>query len=186
MNPALQFHTTTMSTTLTFTDKNILQAALVSADGAVHYTTSTTSGFLGRKVTTIMGTSGVVGVINWREDLFIINGVQRKWDDLKTRSNGILSREREWSWDMWSYKLKFDTWEKELLAIPSSGNAAGTVRFTPYRIRVFHHSEHATIHFPHNMEDGREPMFLLMAILQIEMHRQDREQRAKIASNLSG
>lgn len=80
-----------MSIALTFVDKQLLRTALVGAEGAVHYTTSTTSGFLGRKVTTINAASGLVGVINWREKTFNINGVQREWDDLKSRTGGIFS-----------------------------------------------------------------------------------------------
>lgn len=80
-----------MSLALTFVDQNLLDSPLVGGEGAVHYTTSTTSGFRGRKVTTIMAASGLVGVINWREKKFVINGVQREWDDLKSRSGGIFS-----------------------------------------------------------------------------------------------
>ncbi|KAJ7161849.1 hypothetical protein C8R43DRAFT_1123565 [Mycena crocata] len=74
-----------MSTRLTFTDKKLLQSPLVGPEAAVYYTTTTTSVFRGRKVTTIMGTNGVVGIINWRDKIFAINDVQRKWKDLKKR-----------------------------------------------------------------------------------------------------
>jgi hypothetical protein len=80
-----------MSTAFTFANKDILKSALVSSDGAEHYTTSTTSGFRGRKVTTVSAASGLVGSIDWRGKLFSINGMQRKWDELKSRPGGILS-----------------------------------------------------------------------------------------------
>ncbi|KAJ7141945.1 hypothetical protein C8R43DRAFT_1238318 [Mycena crocata] len=162
-----------MSLPLTFTDKKLLQSPLVGPESAVHYTTTTTKGMRGRKVTTIMATSGVVGVIDWREKVFSINGVQRKWEDLKKRSNGIFSSEREWIWDRWSYKLKYHHHNKELLATPSSGDVAGTVRFTTYEPHLFHENERAAINFPHHIHDPAERMFLLMAILQTEIHRQD-------------
>lgn len=78
-----------MSTALTFVEKKLLESPVI-ADGTVHYTTSTTTGFRGRKITTITAASGLVGMINWREKTFVINGVQRKWDDLKRHSAGIL------------------------------------------------------------------------------------------------
>lgn len=59
----------------------LLDSALVGADGAVHYRVSTTQGFFRRKVTTMLAASGVVGVINWREKLFIIDDVERTWDE---------------------------------------------------------------------------------------------------------
>ena len=80
-----------MSIALTFVDKNLLESPIVGSDGAVHYTTSTTHGVLHRKVTTIMAASGLVGTINWRDESFVINGVQRGWDSLRSRSGGIFS-----------------------------------------------------------------------------------------------
>jgi hypothetical protein len=46
------------------------------------------------------------------------------------------------------------------------------VRFTRYRPHLLHESEQAAIYFPPHMDEV-ERMFLLMAILQTEMHRQD-------------
>ncbi|KAJ7144123.1 hypothetical protein C8R44DRAFT_846097 [Mycena epipterygia] len=169
-----------MSIALTFVDQNLLDSPVVGAEGAVYYTTSTTSGFRGRKVTTIMAASGLVGVINWREKKFIINGVQRDWDDLESRSGGIFSSEREWNWGNRPYNLKYHDSHKELLATPNFGNAAGTVRFTTYRSHLLHSNEPAVIYFPHQMQDELERMFLLMAILHTEIHRQD---DSRIATN---
>jgi hypothetical protein len=80
-----------MSTALTFVTEELLNTTIVAPDGGVHYTTTTTDGWLGRKVTTVSATSGLVGFIDWREKVFIINGVQQKWDELKSRPKGILS-----------------------------------------------------------------------------------------------
>ncbi|KAJ7773973.1 hypothetical protein B0H16DRAFT_1763528 [Mycena metata] len=162
-----------MSTALTFTDKKLVDSTLVAPDGAVHYTTSTDKGFMGRKTTTISAASGLVGLINWRKKVFVINGVQQSWEDLKQRSNGIFSSEREWHWGSRSYKLKFQNSNKELLATPTFSGVAGTVRFTTFQPHLFHQNQHAAIHFPHEIQDEIERMFLLMAILQMEIHRQD-------------
>ena len=80
-----------MAIALTFTSKKILESALVSPDGAVHYTTQTTHGLLERKATTITAASGVVGVINWRDKVFVLDGLQRAWGDLKSKPGGLFS-----------------------------------------------------------------------------------------------
>jgi hypothetical protein len=80
-----------MSLALTFADKRLLRTSLVGPDGGVHYTTTTTHGWRGRKVTTVSAASGLVGFIDWHKKVFEINGVQRKWDELKSRSNGFFS-----------------------------------------------------------------------------------------------
>ncbi|KAJ6575581.1 hypothetical protein DFH09DRAFT_1150646 [Mycena vulgaris] len=170
-----------MSAALTFADKKLLASPIIRADGAVHYTTSTTSGFVRRKITTIMAASGLVGMIDWREKTFAINGVQRKWDELKSRSGGIFSSEREWRWAAVSYKLKYHHSHKELLATPTSGNGAGAVRLTTYQPHLLHENERVAIYFPPEMHDETERMFVLMAILQTEIHRQDTEKTAETA-----
>ncbi|KAJ7450219.1 hypothetical protein FB451DRAFT_1566702 [Mycena latifolia] len=169
-----------MSLALTFGDKKLLDSPILGPDGAVCYTTSTTHGFRGRKITTIMTASGLVGIINWREKTFTLNGVQRKWDDLKSRSNGIFSSEREWNWANRPYKLKYHNWEKELLVTPSFGSAAGAVRFTPYHVHLLHDNEPAVLYFPHQMDEV-ERMFLLMVILQTEIHRRMNASNAAVA-----
>ncbi|KAJ7762153.1 hypothetical protein B0H16DRAFT_1688269 [Mycena metata] len=172
-----------MSVALTFTDKKIIDTALVDPTGAVHYTTSTISGLMGRKMTTISAASGLVGFINWREKVFVIKGVRQSWEDLKHRSNGIFSGEREWHWAGRSYKLKFHNAHKELLATPTFSGVAGTVRFTAYKPHLLHESQRAVIYFPYEMQDEIERTFLLMAILQMEMHQQDQENAAASAGS---
>ncbi|KAJ7458525.1 hypothetical protein FB451DRAFT_1406286 [Mycena latifolia] len=152
-----------MSLALTFGDKKLLDSPILGPDGAVCYTTSTTHGFRGRKITTIMAASGL-----------------RKWDELKSRSNGIFSSEREWNWANRPYKLKYHNWEKELLVTPSFGSEAGVVRFTPYHAHLLHDNEPAVLYFPHQMDEV-ERMFLLMAILETEIHRQDQNTNAAVA-----
>ncbi|KAK7012976.1 hypothetical protein R3P38DRAFT_2721409 [Favolaschia claudopus] len=162
-----------MSIPLTFTGDKILETALVGPDNAVHYTTSTTSGVLGRKITTVSGASGANGVINWRDKTFTINGEERNWKDLRSRTGGVFSSEHEWNWGPRPFRLKYHNSQKELLATPSTGNPADTVRFTVHRPRLLHENEPAVIYFPPQMQDESERMFLLMAILQTDTIRQD-------------
>ncbi|KAJ7218407.1 hypothetical protein GGX14DRAFT_560749 [Mycena pura] len=163
-----------MAIALTFTSKKILESALVSPEGAVHYTTQTTHGLLALepKATTITAASGVVGVINWHDKVFVLNGVQRAWGDLKSKPGGLFSSEREWNWGDRPYTLKYHGHpHKELRATPNF-NGAGTVRFTPYQAHLLHTNEPAVIHLPSKMQDETERMFLLMVILQTETRRQ--------------
>jgi hypothetical protein len=51
------------------------------------------------------------------------------------------------------------------------------VRFTVYHTHLLRESDRAVIYFPSQMDEG-ERMFLLMAILETEMHRQDVRCRA--------
>ncbi|KAJ7181561.1 hypothetical protein C8R43DRAFT_1229406 [Mycena crocata] len=156
-----------MSTTLTFVDKKLLDSSLIDENGAAHYTMSTTKGFLGPKITTITGAGGIVGLIDWRQRIFAIDGVKREWKYLKSRSGGIFS------------SLKYHNSQKELLATSS---AIGTVRFTTYRSHIFHDNKPATLHFPSQLQDETERMFLIMAILQTEIRRQEREQSSRNAA----
>ncbi|KAJ7141606.1 hypothetical protein C8R46DRAFT_1361199 [Mycena filopes] len=168
-----------MALALTFLDRKLIDTAVAAPDGAVYYTTTSTHGFRGRKITTITAGSGLVGSINWRDDLFVINGVAKKWDQLKSRSGGFLSSEREWNWDGRPYTLKYHNSQKELLATPNYNSVAGTVRFTTYDPHLFHENDRAVLYLPHQMQDEIERMFVLMAILQTEMRRQDKQRGAR-------
>ncbi|KAJ7035851.1 hypothetical protein C8F04DRAFT_1096935 [Mycena alexandri] len=170
-----------MALPLTFMDRKLTDSPVVGPDGGVYYTLSTTHGFRGRKITTITAASGLVGFINWRDDLFVINGVEKKWDHIRAKSGGIFSSEREWNWDGRPYTLKYQNSHKELLATPKFNSVAGTVRFTTYDVHLFHENDRAVLYLPHQMQDEIERMFLLMAILQTEMHHQDRQRGARNA-----
>jgi hypothetical protein len=61
-----------MSIPLTFADKRLVETVLVGPDGGVHYTTTSTRGFGGRKLTTITAASGLTGFINWREKALVL------------------------------------------------------------------------------------------------------------------
>ncbi|KAJ7844534.1 hypothetical protein B0H14DRAFT_3455540 [Mycena olivaceomarginata] len=154
-----------MSIPLTFADKRLVETVLVGPDGSVHYTTTSTRGFGGRKLTTITAASGLTGFINWREKALVLNGVQRGWDIL--RSGGKWSKEREWNWGNRPFKLRYNHLHKELIATPTVGDIADTVRFTRYCPHLLHESEQAAIYFPPHMDEV-ERMFL-MAILQTDV-----------------
>ncbi|KAJ7236605.1 hypothetical protein B0H12DRAFT_1026809, partial [Mycena haematopus] len=162
----------TMSFALTFADQKVLDTIVVAPDGTVQYAITTTSGFLGRKATTIVGASGVAGLIDWRGKVFVINGVQKEWNALKSRE-GVFSSSRDWNWGNRPFKLKYHSTDySSYKATSLIGNDADTVRFTTYRSRLFQENERAMIYFPYHMEEI-ERMFLLMAILQTEIRRQE-------------
>ncbi|KAJ7056435.1 hypothetical protein C8F01DRAFT_369925 [Mycena amicta] len=159
--------------TLTFSNKKLVDSSLIGEDGGVYYTTSSTKGAIrGRKVTTIRAASGLVGMIDWRKKVFVINGVEKRFGDV--RSGGFLTnwRGRRWQWSNKMYKVKFQHMQKEILAT-SEDMRSSTVRFTAYEPHLLSKTEQATIQFPHEMQDEIERMFVLMAILQTEMHKQD-------------
>ncbi|KAF8212795.1 hypothetical protein K438DRAFT_1928045 [Mycena galopus ATCC 62051] len=166
-----------MAIPLQFADRKLLETVVVGPEGAVHYTLTTTHGLRGRKITTIAAASGISGLINWREKVFVINGVQREWDSLKTHTGGLFSADRDWNWGPRPFKLKYHDSHKELLATPLVGDPGDTVRFTTYHKHLLHENERAKIYFPQQMRDESERMFLLMAILQTEIHRLDAEDR---------
>ncbi|KAJ7613531.1 hypothetical protein FB45DRAFT_874481 [Roridomyces roridus] len=163
----------TLSLTFTNPKHDLIDTPLTAPDGEVHFTLSTMNGMLGRKITTITSTSGLVGTIHWRENSFSLDGVQVPVKDLKTKSGGLLSREREWKWKNWGYKLKYHDWEKELRAVPTHEHAAGNVSFWPYRPLIYKDGDLATIQFPEIMKNEEERLFALMAILYTDMERQD-------------
>ncbi|KAJ7056397.1 hypothetical protein C8F01DRAFT_1311310 [Mycena amicta] len=156
--------------TLTFSNKKLVDSSLIGEDGGVYYTTSSTEGAIrGRKVTTIRAASGLVGMIDWRKNVFVINGVEKPFGDV--RSGGFLTnwRGRRWQWSNKTYKVKFHRMQKAIL----DDMHFGTVRFTTCEPHLLRKTEQATIQFPYEMQDEIERMFVLMAILQTEMHKQD-------------
>ncbi|KAJ7796944.1 hypothetical protein B0H14DRAFT_3494293 [Mycena olivaceomarginata] len=144
------------SPSLIFTQKNLLESTLVDSSGALHYTTATTTGLRGRKVTTITGAS-TVGEINWHEKTFVIGDV-----------------EREWKWDKHVYTPTYVNTYKELLATPTSSPTLTPVRFTAPSTHLLHPWEPATITFPPQLRDVQENLFVLMAILQTETMQTDK------------
>ncbi|KAJ7190164.1 hypothetical protein GGX14DRAFT_580047 [Mycena pura] len=153
-----------MSTALTFVEKDLLESPVASPDGDWHYTTNTTRSFWGPKSTAVTAASGLIGMIEWRAKVFVLNGEVREVKDLKCRAAGDGC---QWGWGSGPYVLQYSNSHKELLATPLSGSA---VRFTTYRRRLFRASEPAAVYFPEKM-DERERLFLLMAMLHTETMR---------------
>ncbi|KAJ6559482.1 hypothetical protein DFH09DRAFT_1316791 [Mycena vulgaris] len=160
-----------MSSPLTFVSEKLLESAVVGADGTVHYRTSTMRGFARRKTTTVTAASGLVGSIDWRAKTFSI-GVHTNTN--KNNQITIHLRERDWSWAGQTYKFKYHHSHTELLATPTSGDATA-VRFTVYQSHLVHADVPASIRFPEDMPDETARMFVLLAILQMELHRLDKE-----------
>ncbi|KAJ7748329.1 hypothetical protein B0H16DRAFT_1888431 [Mycena metata] len=176
-----------MALALTFMDRKLTDSVVVGPDGGLYYALSTTHGFRGRKIMTITAASGLVGIVNWREDVFILNGVEKKWNQIRARSGGIFS-----SGIGRPYTLKYHNSHKELLvrtsvfnvvyipadltgmkATPDLDSTARTVRFTTYDAHLFRKDDPAVLYFPPQTQDEVERMFLLMVILQTEIDRQD-------------
>ncbi|KAJ7035912.1 hypothetical protein C8F04DRAFT_1233415 [Mycena alexandri] len=169
-----------MTLAITFVDRKLVDSSVIGPDGGVRYTTGSTDGSRGLKLTTIAATSGLVGSINWREELFVINGVEKKWDELKSQSGRKFGPQREWNWDNKPYTFKYQNCAKELLVTPNSSGDVGTVRFTTSDAGSLHENDNAVVYFPEEMQDDTERMFLLIAILQTEMHRQDMAKKTGI------
>ncbi|KAJ7657207.1 hypothetical protein DFH06DRAFT_1328032 [Mycena polygramma] len=89
-------------------------------------------------------------------------------------SGPVFDKERQWSLGNKSYKLKPDGL-RTLVATPlaSTGSDASTVRLDTYHTHLFGENERAAIHFPPEMQDEVERLFLLMALLETQMRRQD-------------
>ncbi|KAJ7141607.1 hypothetical protein C8R46DRAFT_1318092 [Mycena filopes] len=168
-----------MSFALTFARPTLLESPVVAPDGNVHFTTSSTHGSHGRKRTTVTAASGRVGVINWRDDLFIIDGVEKKCDEPKAHTGGAFGSERVWTWAIERpYMLKYDNATREVLATPNFSGVAGPVHFKVYDPALGQENENenenaAVLRFPAEIQDETERMFLLMAMLQTEMLRED-------------
>ncbi|KAJ7055787.1 hypothetical protein C8F01DRAFT_1373308 [Mycena amicta] len=174
-------------TTFTFTSKKLVDCALAGPDSGVYYSTSSTTGAIrGRKITTIRGASGLVGMIDWKRKTFSINGVEKSFDDEKpfddVCSGGFLTnwRGRSWQWTDKSFKVESQHMQKEILAT-SDDMGSGVVRFASYEPHLISKNEAATIRFPYEMQDEIDRLLVLMAILQPEMHEQDIRKSAESA-----
>ncbi|KAJ7291917.1 hypothetical protein C8J57DRAFT_1274184 [Mycena rebaudengoi] len=157
-----------MATTLTFESKDLLSSQLVGPDGKAEYTTITTTGKFGRLTkTSLHSATGLFGTINWRQKTFVIGGVEYPWYILSTRV-GKFNSQQEWNWAHQRYMVKY--YQREWTVTPASGFTA--IRFTPYRPRLFGHSDRAIIHFPSVELDENERIFILMMMLNAEIRRQ--------------
>ncbi|KAF7341332.1 hypothetical protein MVEN_01869600 [Mycena venus] len=111
-----------MSAFLTFTNKDILNGSLVLPNGAVRYTISTGSQFLGlKRAPTIVTalTDNITGSVNWEGGTFTIGGVERPW---KTLKHHVWDQNKEeWKWGDISYTVRFSSEWGEWTARPTQG-----------------------------------------------------------------
>ncbi|KAK7049182.1 hypothetical protein R3P38DRAFT_1886854 [Favolaschia claudopus] len=177
---------------LTFNnEKDLINSSLLVGPDArtAYYTISTTFHkkpfrLERRHTTTITSVStGLVGSIDWEEKVFVINGLGRRWDDVRVKD----SRKRfffTWA-DFPTYKLEFHDRLRELTATPVTGGPA--VQFRGYHPKPFHMSQTnpASISFPHQMQDEVEKMFLLISIVYTDVKRLDAARAAAMAVAVS-
>ncbi|KAL1743716.1 hypothetical protein HDZ31DRAFT_64789 [Schizophyllum fasciatum] len=164
-----------MPSSLTFSSKDILNSLVIMDNGSTAFTTHSTKGFRGRKVTSLTGGGAERAVINWRQRTITIGKQSKSLDFLKRPARGWWSSARTWQWGAASYELHYSSWEW-------TASSSGTVvaRFYPYHSRVFHQSDPATLLFMHDLPPF-EATFLLVAFIYMEMRRQDK-QRSSAAS----
>ncbi|KAK7000307.1 hypothetical protein R3P38DRAFT_3057883 [Favolaschia claudopus] len=174
---------------LTFNnDRDLLNSSLLGPDGRTAcYTISTAFHrkpfhlVQRRHITTITSvSSGLAASIDWEEKAFVINGVRRRWDDVRVKD----SRTRffcTWA-DFPTYKLEYHNHSKELTATPATGGPA--VQFTGYHPKPFHlgTTNPASISFPPQMQDEVEKMFLLTSIVYTDVKRLDAARAAARAA----
>ncbi|GLB38118.1 hypothetical protein LshimejAT787_0411690 [Lyophyllum shimeji] len=179
--------------TFTFSSKDILNSELHCAAAGrppVSYTIHTTTGFLGRKTTSLVlfagSTSryqGATAAIHWKKHTFEIGGVSRDWADLKQHAGGIFSRKRIWRWSGQSYTVKFHypIWT----ATSNSAQRPTTTTFTLYNFHWFRASEPAYISFPPDISE-EDTVFLILVLLYSERKRQDRQRSSSNGGVIAG
>jgi hypothetical protein len=82
---------TQMAAYLTFTSTDILNSSLVTPNGAIRYTISTTSknkwnGPKHRATTVATVSTNLTGIIGWESETLTIGGVERPWSTLGQRA----------------------------------------------------------------------------------------------------
>ncbi|KAJ7035911.1 hypothetical protein C8F04DRAFT_498720 [Mycena alexandri] len=120
-------------------------------------------------VHTTLGGVGLLGVI------FVIIDLPFDFDKIGTKqiSLGIYHERMEagkyitGARSLW-YAFRSVKWHEG-----NFNSGVGIVRFTHYGIHLFQENDRAVLYLPHEMQDEIERMFLLTAILQTEIHRQD-------------
>ncbi|KAF8128838.1 hypothetical protein K438DRAFT_1789316 [Mycena galopus ATCC 62051] len=137
-----------MTIPLQFVDEKLLETVVVGPEGAVHYTLTTP------RVP--------------RPQIHHHRGCERHF-----RTRELAGEDHDWNWGPRPFKLKHHDSRKELLTTPLVGDPGDMLHFTTYYRHLLHENERANIYFRHQMRDESERMFLLMAILQTEIHRLD-------------
>ncbi|KAJ7785264.1 hypothetical protein DFH07DRAFT_763862 [Mycena maculata] len=168
-----------MSRELTFKSKDILNSHL-HAGHSNPYTTSTSSGVLGRKTTTLKTgfLSGSAGKIDWRDKEFKIGGRTKKWRKVES-SGGWFTSGREWEWAGYTYTVKHS--HHKWTATNSHREVA---YFTPYQSHLLRSSEHASLYISPEIQDEHQRVFLILVLLYSETKRQDKQHKTEAHHNL--
>ncbi|KAG6830178.1 hypothetical protein H0H87_008954 [Tephrocybe sp. NHM501043] len=102
-------------TTYTIRDRDFLNSSILpdEPDRFAAYTTTTTRTLQGPKITTLIPSvddhnDSLLGEINWKEQTFSIGGVAVRWDDLKSKPNGVSDSTREWHWVGKKFWVKYN------------------------------------------------------------------------------
>ncbi|KAJ7645067.1 hypothetical protein DFH06DRAFT_1212307 [Mycena polygramma] len=164
-----------MSLDLTFKSKDILNSHM-HAGHSNAYITSSSSGILGRKTTTLKThgfLSGSAGKIHWRHKTFEIGGKTKKWRKVES-SAGWFTSGREWEWSGHTYTVKHShhTW--------TATNAHVEVaRLTPHKSHLLRASEHAFLQISPEIQDEHQRAFIILVLLYSETKRLDKKKEAE-------
>ncbi|KAG5641834.1 hypothetical protein DXG03_004137 [Asterophora parasitica] len=158
-----------------FSSVDLLNATL-SHSGNISYRTKTSTGFLGRKATSLTLIEGtkqrVVGGIDWREKTLVIEGKTWALFDLKSRTAGPSNTLRVWHWA-----------GKQWTAV-SARQLVPLVTFNQWVQRIFKSSQAATIEFHTKLSDTHI-VFFLLAMIYSEIRWQDDEVDGHLKGELS-
>ncbi|KAF5372656.1 hypothetical protein D9615_009860 [Tricholomella constricta] len=157
--------------TYTFIERDILNTAILpdEPENVASYITKTTyrSGLVGPKVTSLIPTANspgntLDGEIDWKRQTFSIAGLATRWEELRSKPEGITDSTREWRWigKRFMVKYKDNTW----LARVGSPYGPVDATFTIRQSRILHQSNPATIAFSSGVS-ARDRLFLLMVMI---------------------
>ncbi|KAJ7222814.1 hypothetical protein C8J57DRAFT_1731610 [Mycena rebaudengoi] len=118
-----------MAAYLTFTSTDILNSSLLTPNGAIRYTISTTSknkwnGLKHRATTVVTVSPNLTGIIGWESEILTIGGVERPWSTLGQRAFATIPLgKEEWTWGDIPYTLYLNTDYAEWTARQTHGLA---------------------------------------------------------------
>ncbi|RDB20789.1 hypothetical protein Hypma_012149 [Hypsizygus marmoreus] len=188
-----------------FGDADLLNSTLLPAHPYywVSYSTSTTSGFLGRKVTTLTPSASfnayatLGAAINWREETFEVGGRMKKWEDLTHKTGGMFSRQgppglhsvhsfytdtlsihskREWTWSDRTYMVKFHDHDDHWTATLDAAENPPSAVFTVRKMaKSGKPPEPANIVFAPGVSP-EDMAFLILVIIYSETKRVERDE----------
>lgn len=173
----------------TFSKQDILNTDLHHdpAGRSTSYRIDTTTGFRGRKTTTLVPTGRssshrIPAAIHWRERTFEMGGVKHDWSTLKHNTGGIFSSSREWRWSRKSYTVKFHhaIWTASLTSSPHTTRAT----FSPYKSHWFSPNESGQISIPVDVSD-EDTAFLILVMIYSETKRLDSARSSDTAASSS-